>query len=662
MSSGSPSPELDLPPTEAWQEVEAALDELVRLARSDVKQAELHGKLLERLVGLLAAVGGAVWIVSDAQQAAIECQLQLDHSLAGDHQEFRRHQRLAEAVAAAGQPRLIPPAYRDAELANASPWLAILCPIALEGRPIAVVEIFQRPGGRAAAEEGYLRLVRTACDVAEEYHRTRALSTLRQEHDELKLLADYQQRVHQHLDLPLAAAVIVNESRRVLGCDRVTLLIRRGKRAHVAAISGVSSFDRRSGVVLGLEKIATLVLPTGEPLWFPAQADELPPQLAELIETHLDESHAQSLGLLPLADESRQESPPQGLLCVERFTATVDQAFQQRASSLARASVPAVAHALEFDRIPLRGAVQRTAGFFGFGSDSRTSPALISIAIVLAAALALWLIPAELTIEARGQLMPKRRQHVFAPSDGVVVELLHGDGDAVEAQQPLAKLHSPALDIQHSELVGKQRTVHEDLVAAETAALRSELENNSSQPRGQATARVEQLKAELRGLEAQLAIVRTEQAALDVKSPLAGTVITWDAERQLAGRPVKRGDTLLTVADLSGAWELVLDVPDRSAGHVLLAHARQPQLPATFQLGTDPGNVRQAMVTSVSPATQLSAENQPAVRVTADLDDQATSSFRPGATVIARLHCGRRSLGYVWLHELFESLRLRLFL
>ena len=655
-------PEVDLPPSEAWQEVEAALDELARLARSDVRQSELHGKLLERLIGLLAAVGGAVWITSEGSQAAIECQQQLDQSLAGDHQEFRRHQRLAEAVAASGQPRLIPPAYRDAELANASPWLAILCPIALAGRPIAVVEIFQRPGGRAALEEGYLRLVRTACDVAEEYHRTRALTDLRQQHDELKLLADYQQRIGQHLDLPLAAAAIVNESRRVLEADRVTLLVRRGKRAHVAAISGVSAFDRRSGVVLGLEQIATLVLPTAEPLWFPAQADQLPPQLAERLETHLDESHAQSVGLLPLANANDREIRPLGLLAIERFTATADETFQKRAAALARITVSVVAHALAYDRIPLRGALAKAAAFLGLGGESRASPALISLGALLAAAIALWMIPAELTIEARGQLIPQRRQHVFAPSDGVVVKLLHGDGDNIPAGEPLAELRSPALDIQYSELVGKQLTVQENLVAAETAALRTELDGNSNQPRGQATARVEQLKAELRGLEAQLAIVRQEQAALDVKSPLAGTVITWDAERQLAGRPVKRGDTLLTVADLSGAWELVLDLPDQSAGHVLDAHQKRPEIPVTFQLGTDPGHVRRATVSSLSPATQLSAENQPAVRVTADLDDNSPANFRPGATVVARLHCGRRSLGYVWLHELFEAIRLRLFL
>jgi hypothetical protein len=32
---------------------------------------------------------------------------------------------------------------------------------------------------------------------------------------------------------------------------------------------------------------------------------------------------------------------------------------------------------------------------------------------------------------------------------------------------------------------------------------------------------------------------------------------------------------------------------------------------------------------------------------------------RPGATVVARIHCGRRALGYVWLHEVWEFIQSR---
>jgi hypothetical protein len=173
---------------------------------------------------------------------------------------------------------------------------------------------------------------------------------------------------------------------------------------------------------------------------------------------------------------------------------------------------------------------------------------------------------------------------------------------------------------------------------------------------------VQQLTEELRGLDAQLKIVRQQLAELEVTSPLSGAVITWDAQRHLAGRPVKRGDVLLTVADLAGPWELLLDVPDDRAGPILAAAGAERNLAVTFQLGTDAGALRRAAVKSISPATELSQEMVPSVLVTAALPQQEKLALRPGATVVARVHCGRHSLGYVWLHELWEAVRLRLFL
>lgn len=662
MNLGS-SPPLDEPlPAEAWQEIESVLEELAALAKSEVAAAEFHSRLLERLTGVLAAVGGVVWHVGREGRPIAECQLHLDQSLAGDAQEFARHQRAAEAIAAAGEPRLLPPAFRDAQLANASPWLAILCPIAVDGPARYVVEIFQRPDGRGAVEEGYLRLVRTACDLAEQFHRSRLVRELKANQRDLAALVEYSALIHQQLDLRRAAAAIANEARRLLNCDRVAVLACQSRQPKVAAISGAETFDRRSGVVRALEAISRSVVAVGEPLCSPDDADELPPQVAEQLQTLLDESHARRLLLLPLTVGPPDAAKPVGLLCVEQFGQEISAGLRERAEALAKPSAAALAQAIEYDQIPLRRVLTWLAAVLGLGPGRRWSPALAALGLLVAAAIALAVIPAELTVEARGRLMPVRRQHVFAPSDAVVVDLPLAGGAVVSQGTVLAKLHSPSLDITQSELVGKQRTVQEDLLAVETEILRGETDGNNGAARSQLAGRAQQLKEELRGLEAQLKIVRQQQAELEVHSPLAGVVITWDAERQLAGRPVKRGDSLVTVADLSGPWELLLDVPDGRAGPILAARNPDQEMAVTFQLGTNAGVVRRATVKNVSPATELSAEMTPSVLVTAALPETETLTLRPGATVVARVHCGRRSLGYVWLHEVWEAVRLRLFL
>src|SRR5262245_24249404 len=106
MTFGQPPPVDDLPRDAAWQEIESTLEELSRLARSDVSAAELHARLLERLVGLLSAAGGMVWKFGSGRRTETECQLNLGEALAGDREELARHQRLAEGVAENREARL----------------------------------------------------------------------------------------------------------------------------------------------------------------------------------------------------------------------------------------------------------------------------------------------------------------------------------------------------------------------------------------------------------------------------------------------------------------------------------------------------------------------------------------------------------------------------
>jgi multidrug efflux pump subunit AcrA (membrane-fusion protein) len=643
-------------PGEAWQEIESALDELAALARSECSPAEFHGRLLERLAGLLAAAGGIVWAIKPDAPPAVESHLHLDHCRAGDAQELSRHQKLAESVASAGQPRLVPPAFRDGRVANASPWLVLAAPVAVAGQPVLVVEIFQRPESRATVQQGYLRLVRTACDLAEEFHRTRALHFLRGRERELADLLALVEQAHQQLDLPSVAANIAGEARRILACDRVSVLAARGSRAEVVAISGAETFDRRSNVVRTLEKLARIVIASGEPLWHPDRGRELPPQMDEVLQSALDASHARGLAIVPLAvgDEPKETI---GALVVEQFGAELLPAARPQIHGVAAASSLALHNALVYDKIPLRGLLLPVGKGLARVRTSRRWQ-VAAIAVLLAAAVAaLCLIPAELTVEARGQLWPEKRQHVFAPLDGVVVELAARDGAQVEKGDVLARLHSPALDIQLSELLGRQRTAQESLQAAETELLRAEQESTNSASRAELAARIESLKVERRGLDEQLAVVRRQQDELTLASPLKGVVLTWDAKNQLESRPVKRGDALLTVADLAGPWQLALDVPDRHAGYVASARNQAGPLVVSYQIGTDPATIRRGQVERIAPATQLSESGSPILRVLARPDDPSLRPLRPGATVVARLHCGRRSLGYVWLHDLWDAIR-----
>jgi hypothetical protein len=142
---------------------------------------------------------------------------------------------------------------------------------------------------------------------------------------------------------------------------------------------------------------------------------------------------------------------------------------------------------------------------------------------------------------------------------------------------------------------------------------------------------------------------------LAVTSPIAGRVTTWDVQQLLAARPVRRGQPLLAVADVSGPWELDVYVPDDQAGHVLAAQDELgPELEVSYILATEPGVTRLGRIKRMAQAVESDEAGQRTVLVRVQVDKASLPPLRPGATATARIHCGRRAIGYVWFRDVLE--------
>ncbi len=184
--------------------------------------------------------------------------------------------------------------------------------------------------------------------------------------------------------------------------------------------------------------------------------------------------------------------------------------------------------------------------------------------------------------------------------------------------------------------------------------------SNTTEKINQLTAEQEEVKSLLESLHKQQLILAAQRKDLELRSPIAGTVLTWNARDLLASRPVVRGQALLTVDDLAGSWVVELQVADNRIGHVIDAQQQEKaELPATFVLATEPGVNHGGRVARVALATETDKSTGSTVQVTVDFDRSSIppEQLRPGATVVAKIHCGRRSLGYVWLHELWETIQ-----
>lgn len=648
-----------------WQEIENLVDAIAARAREAGPPAAFYRELLEKCVQATAALGGIVWTRTLDGRFQPEFHQQAAQSgLADDTRVQELHGAVLEAVERTAQTHWVAPD-SGRSTGGVATWnrehLLSFTPLSWERELFAVVELFHRPTEDPAMRRGYERLLNMVGELAAEWHRSRRLIELR-EREQFWLAWDaFTRRVHGQLGLVETASEIANESRRVLAVDRVSVVLREGSACRVLAMSGVDRVERRSNVVRTLERLTCVALSQDSALWFEVGRPVETPQLAEPLRDYLDTSAPRAIAIVPL--HAADALGAFAALVVERFTGGMDGECRRRTGIVADHAASALRNAWELSTLPGANWLRALRGADRPGQTWRRRRWFVAIAMGLATCAALTLIPADMTIEAPAAVRPARWRDIFAPADADVAEVLVKHDQSVRAGQELLVLRSPELDLEYRRLTGERDATRERLLAVESARLDDRgrrAERDRDRRDESLSASGEELRQLLASHEKQLEILGRQLEALRVRCPVDGVVLTWNVDELLTARPVQRGQRLLSVAQTSGRWELWLDVADTRIGHVLnAASASDSRLPVEFVPATDPTARWQGQVADIAAVTDVSERSQPFVRVTASLsqtgaNETGAKDIRPGATGSARIHCGRRPLGYVWFHGVWE--------
>jgi hypothetical protein len=85
----------------------------------------------------------------------------------------------------------------------------------------------------------------------------------------------------------------------------------------------------------------------------------------------------------------------------------------------------------------------------------------------------------------------------------------------------------------------------------------------------------------------------------------------------------------------------------------------EDRLKVSYILATDPGTTHYGYVQDMHLAAEVRGEegNTVLIKVAIDKNDLRDEHVRPGASVTAKVECGRRSIGYVWFHDLIAFFR-----
>ncbi len=661
----------EIPSNDAtWHDLDAVIETIAKLAKSEESPARFYSALLERVISALAAEGGAIWTRDAGGKLQRRCEVNSPVALSdGERDEAAGHGGVIERVMASGRPQLIPPHRKPSAgdpTANPTNALLILFPWRVDGTPAGAIELFQRPGGGPSAERGYLEFLEVVCEFVAEFDRNCQLRQVKQTAREWACFNDFARRVHASLDLRQTAYTIVNEGRRLLNCDRVSLIVRRSRGYRLMAVSGVDTPNRRSELARRLEKLCNATAKTGEPLWFPSESSDHAPELEKLLGDYLDESHARSAGIVPIGPQRPATEPPGAILpiailTVEKFFGTFAESEKTTVAEASAHIESALGNCLELDSLPFSSILRRLRGLAAIGSWLKLALAAGVAAAIVAAAL---LIKADFTVVAEGNLQPTQLRDVFARADGTVSSLCVEHGQHVRAGDLLAVLRRPQLDLEFKQAFGELQTAQQKLIALEAERLQAPRDSDDQRRRyGQATAEEEELREAIRSLQAQYEVLKAKQSECEVRSPIDGEVLTWNVHQLLDDRPVTRGQILLTVGDLSGPWKVELRIPDRQAGHVLSAQEARPDdpLPVACLPVMNPRESFSGTLARLGMRSETSPSESSYVEATVAFNRSTAGQCTAGAGVRAYIQCGRRSLGYVWLHDLYDTVRTWMF-
>ena len=682
---------------EARQQIRALVAEIEALSKNNLEQAEFFRGLLDRVLEAMGAVAGLVWLTGDTGRLEPIYHRGMENSGLSDSDESQQaHGQLVQSLLGSPGGLLVPPKASlsgqdgKAVATNPTDLLVVASPIDQAGNRTGLIEVFHQPN-EMAVQQGYLKFLDQVAAVANGYLERQQLRTLDDQQTTLAQVDRFSRAVHETLDPVATAFVLANESRRIIGCDRVSVLVRkRRNRLRLEAVSGQESVERRATAVQAIEALVRVVAKAGDALWHPDASRELPPQIEEELENYIDESHATALAIIPLEKPaltpvvkpggvdavavakaeaaSKERSEPVGALVAEWFTAnSFDGGKRARVELVAEHGKVALSNAIDHISLPFYSVLNLLGKTRALTTARNLPKTVLAGCIAVAVIAALILVPADLRLEGKGTLEPVHRRDVFAEIEGVVerLEMSLDHGVEVNEDQLLAVLRNTDLEVAITDVLGRKASSEEQLVATRRAML--EENRISADEQARMAGRAAQLEREIESLETQFALYQKKKKDLEVRSPIDGVIVTWQVRDRLLLRPVEKGQVLMTVADKTGPWELEVHMPDDRLGYVNRAMQEAEQagreLEVDYILATDPGTRHYGSVKEIHEQAEVRGEqgNTVLVRITIDPSRHEKEELGAGASVTARINCGQRALGFVWFHDVLAFIQTQVF-
>lgn len=426
----------------------------------------------------------------------------------------------------------------------------------------------------------------------------------------------------------LAGTTLVQELARLTSAERVSLGLGHPDALKITAISDVTEFDPRMNEVRQLEAAMREAIAEGGAIVCGAPASFAARPAHEALHRLGAGGRIETHPLFALGE-------PVGAVVVE-YRATDPDGQAQAATLPSLLALAARALQLQVDAKASVG--RRTARFWQRRVEALTGPGgyraktVAAVAAVLAVFFAF--VEGEYRLTAQAQIEPAFQRVVTAPWNGYLAQASARPGDEVAKGQALLRLDD------------REQHLERTRWAAEVEKLRKKT-NQAIATHDRPALSV--LAAQLRQAEAQLDLVESQLARVEIAAPFDGLIVSGDPAQRL-GDVLKKGEVVYQIAPLH-AYRVIVRVPESRAADLARG------MKGTMQLSSIPDLTLRLTVERIHPFTQRrDAESFFVVEAAIDGD---VARVRPGMEGVAAIDVDRRGLLGIWTRGLVDWLRLK---
>lgn len=261
--------------------------------------------------------------------------------------------------------------------------------------------------------------------------------------------------------------------------------------------------------------------------------------------------------------------------------------------------------------------------------------ALISAIVLVALAMAIFLIPVPFTVGGEAEIVPIERHVAYCKIEGLVEKVSVTEGSQVTRGQTLATLDPKELDYKV-----KSAQSQFDLLSSEMALLKA---SASDDPDKLAESNLVALKR--KGVWEDLNYYRWQQGFLNITAPVAGTILTKDIQ-SLAGKRFNAGEPFCEIV-APGSLEVEVYVPQNRISYV-----SKGQTVRVF-LDVRPRQAYELQVKEISPSAQAVPRLGNIYRVRAPFPD-APKFAMVGMKGVAKIYVMEANLWFIIVRRLAE--------